>query len=238
MRAAATHFRAIILAKRDGEFLGDEREVIQLLGVSRTTLRQIARLLEREGLLAVKRGSHGGYYARRPNAGSVEAAVIDYLEILEVRTDELSTMASIIWIEAIRQASTVKTKAAATLSSKLSKVVRGTATDMSFGELVTIEQMIRAEVFALIDSPYVRFIFQVSNLFGQKRLERSGAEKAAAHIEPEFIAAWRSIKLLELGAIAQGDQELGMLAARRSRNLWLTVSQFQLPAALSNGRGD
>lgn len=112
MRAAATELGGIILAKDDGEFLGDEREVIQRLGISRTTLRQIARLLEREGPLAVERGSNGGYYARRPSAASVEAAVTDYLEILEIRTDELSTMASIIWTEAVRQAAGLKSKAA------------------------------------------------------------------------------------------------------------------------------
>jgi GntR family transcriptional repressor for pyruvate dehydrogenase complex len=127
MKAAATQFRSVIMAKEDGDFIGDEREVIQVLGVSRTTLRQIARLLEREGLLSVRRGSSGGYFARLPSPLSVEVAVVDYLEILNVHTEELSAMAS---------------------------------------------------------------------------------------------------KLLELSAIAQGDQELGVLAARRSRDLWRTVSQF------------
>ncbi len=234
MRAAATQLRAAILEKQDGEFLGDEREVTLHLGVSRTTLRQIARLLEREGLLAVKRGASGGYYARRPSAGSVEAAVLDYLEILEIRTDELSTMASIIWIEAIRQASTLKSKMAGTVASRLLKIVRKTDSDISYGDLITIEQTIRSEVFALIDSPYVKFIFQISNLFGQKRLSSDTSHKTSAHFEPEFIVAWRDIKQLELGAIRQSDPELGVLAARRSRDLWRTVSQFQLPPEIGD----
>jgi GntR family transcriptional repressor for pyruvate dehydrogenase complex len=237
MRAAATLLRTVILEKQDGDFLGDEREVIQILGVSRTTLRQIARLLEREGLLAVKRGANGGYYARRPNVSSVEAAVIDYLEILEIRTDELSTMASIIWIEAIRQACELKTPKAVSLTRKLSKIVRATGDDLSYGELLSVEQIIRSDVFALIESPYVKFIFQINVQFGQKRLGEETSEKSVTHIEAEFIRAWRDVKLLELSSIGHGDPELGTIAAQRTRNLWRQVSQFQLPVEPKARRG-
>ena len=236
MKAAASQLRSIILARDDGAFLGDEREVIQLLGVSRTTLRQIARLLEREGLLAVRRGSSGGYYARRPSLGSVEAAVTDYLEILEIRTDELSTMASIIWTEAVRQAAGLKSEAAAAVAARLAKLVRATDATISYRELIEIEQMIRSEVFNLIDSPYVKFIFQINISFGARRLSRTPPDQAASHIDPEFIARWRGGKLLELEAIALGDEELGILAASRSRELWRTVSQFQL-VGKTPGRG-
>jgi DNA-binding GntR family transcriptional regulator len=229
MKAAASQLRSIILAKDEGQFLGDEREVIQLLGVSRTTLRQIARLLEREGLLAVRRGSNGGYYARRPSLSSVEAAVTDYLEILEVRTDELSTISSIIWTEAVRQAAGLKSKAASTTANRLAKLVRATDAHISYGELIGIEQNIRSEIFNLIDSPYVKFIFQINISFGDKRLSRDVPDKASAHIDPNFIESWRDVKLLEFNAIARGDQELGILAASRSRELWHTVSQFQRP---------
>jgi DNA-binding GntR family transcriptional regulator len=226
MKAAATQLREIILATDDGECLGDERKVIQLLGVSRTTLRQVARLLEREGLLSVRRGSNGGYYARRPSANSVEAAVTDYLEILEIRTDGLSTIASIIWTEAVRQAAGLKTKAASTAAAKLTKLVRGTDGNISYAELIGIEQSIRSEVFKLIDSPYVKFLFQINISFGAKRLSRGSQGRSSSHIDAEFIGNWRNVKLLELNAIANGDQELGVMAANRSRELWRTVSQF------------
>lgn len=237
MRAAATQLRTVILEKQDGDFLGDEREVIQNLGVSRTTLRQIARLLEREGLLAVRRGANGGYYARRPNVSSVEAAVIDYLEILEIRTDELSTMASIIWIEVIRQACELRSPEAAKVARKLAKIVRVTGDDLSYGELLAVEQRIRSEVFGLIESPYVNFIFQINVQFGRKRLSREMSGKSVAHIETEFVQTWRDVKLLELGSIGHGDPELGMIAAQRTRNLWRQVSQFQLPVEPKARRG-
>ena len=227
MSAAASQLRVMILARADGEFLGDEREVTQRLGVSRTTLRQVARLLEREGLLAVRRGSNGGYYARRPSPGSVEAAVTEYLEVLEIRTDELSTMASIIWTEAVRQAAGLGNAAARDTAERLAGMVRTTGADVSYGALIGIEQAIRSEVFALIDSPYMRFVFQINISFGQRRLSRGQPEQAALPIDQGFIARWRDIKLLELTAIAQADEELAVLAANRSHALWRTVSQFQ-----------
>jgi DNA-binding IscR family transcriptional regulator len=229
MKAAATQLRSIILARDEGQFLGDEREDTQLLGISRTTLRQVARLLEREGLLAVRRGSNGGYYAQRPSVGSVEAAVTDYLESLEVRSDELSTMSSIIWTEAVRQAAGLNSKLAGTTATRLAKLVLATDTRLSYGDLIGIEQSIRSEVFNLIDSPYIKFIFQINISFGEKRLSKQAPDKASSHIDGEFIERWRDVKLLELNAIGRGDQELGIMAANRSRELWRTVSQFQRP---------
>ena len=228
MKAAATQLREIILAKEDGECLGDERKVLELLGVSRTTLRQVARLLEREGLLSVRRGSNGGYYARRPSVHSVEVAVTDYLEILQIRTDELSTISSIIWTEAVRQAAGLKTKVATTIAGKLARTVRATDANITYNELITIEQSIRSEVFKIIDSPYVKFLFQINISFGAKRLSRDAHGKATSHFDAEFINRWRQVKLLELNAITNGDPELGVMAANRSRELWRNVSQFHL----------
>jgi DNA-binding IscR family transcriptional regulator len=230
MKSAATQLRSVVLSKEDGEFLGDEREVIQLLGVSRATLRQVARLLEREGLLAVKRGSNGGYYARRPCPQSVEAAVIDYLEVLDVGTDELSIMASTIWIEAVRQAANSTDKTASAVVTKLTKAVRAVdTTTLSYVELIRLEQRIRADVLSLVDMPYMKFMFQITLSFGEKRFSREESNKAMAHVLPEWITRWREVKLLELSAIAHGDQELAVMAAGRSRDLWRTVSQFQRP---------
>src|SRR5579864_1149374 len=92
MSAAASQLRALVADKEDGAFLGGEGELQQALGVSRTTLRQVARLLEREGLLTVKRGTNGGYFACRPSFASIESALTAYLEILDVHIGELLAM--------------------------------------------------------------------------------------------------------------------------------------------------
>src|SRR5690606_6477873 len=47
---------------------------------SRPTLRQAARVLESEQLLAVRRGIGGGYYARQPSMDAVGRAAASFLK--------------------------------------------------------------------------------------------------------------------------------------------------------------
>jgi GntR family transcriptional regulator, transcriptional repressor for pyruvate dehydrogenase complex len=226
--AAATQLRSIISEKKDGAFLGGELEVQALLRVSRTTLRQVARLLEREGVLTVRLGSRGGYYACRPSVGSVEDAVTAYLESLHVRGDELSTMASIIWIEVVQQAAGIGSPARKSLTRRLVKVVTGVPDAISHHELSVVEESIRAEVCAAVNSPYVRFIFRVNVAFGKRRFDHTKDLHAPALLSAQELEAWRQIKLLELEAIARGDEELGVLAAQRTRKFWRSVSHLTL----------
>ena len=70
--AAASRLRALARAANADALLGSEEALVAQLGVSRATLRQVARLLEREGLLKVRRGINGGYFAARPDLRTVE----------------------------------------------------------------------------------------------------------------------------------------------------------------------
>lgn len=223
MNAAITQLRTTIINKEDGAFLGSEQEVQKELGISRTTLRQVARLLEREGILAVKRGASGGYYACRPSLGSIESAVTSYLAILDVHAEELSTMASIIWIEAVRHASSLRNEAATKLAGKLVKIVNAVSPTITHRDLSLAEQRIRADVFGLIDLPYMWLIFQINIRIARTRFGADGGLAAEPEQMREFVSHWRSTKLLELEAIARGDQELGVLAAQRTRQIWRSM---------------
>ena len=199
---AASRLRALIASREEGDFLGDEGDVQKLLSVSRTTLRQVARLLEREGLLAVRRGGNGGYFARRPSLGSVEAALIAHLETLEVGIGELLALASITWTESVEQAARLRSEKSRALAEKLIKLVRSIGPTISNHELIEVEQGIRSQVFDLIESPYMRLIFQVNVQFAQRKFEGPGKIPSLARDHEEFVAAWRHSKLLELDAIA------------------------------------
>jgi GntR family transcriptional repressor for pyruvate dehydrogenase complex len=81
-RETADILREEILGNdRDGGewLLGSEDEMIRLLGVSRPTLRQAARMLEQEQLLVVRRGIGGGLFGRRPTAEAVSHTSSVYL---------------------------------------------------------------------------------------------------------------------------------------------------------------
>lgn len=51
-----------------GDKLPNERELGQLFGVSRSTLREAIRILEAEGMVAVQRGTTGGTFVSAPEA--------------------------------------------------------------------------------------------------------------------------------------------------------------------------
>ncbi len=230
MSGAASQLRAIVADMENGAFLGGEGELQQTLGVSRTTLRQVARLLEREGLLTVKRGNNGGYYACRPSFASIEAGLTAYLEILDVGIGELLAMASITWSESIRQAAGLRNDDARAFSRKLGKTVRSVDPNIPYRELIKIEQGIRSALFELIDSPYLELIFQVNIQFAARQFEGPGQIPAEPEDHAIFVAAWRGAKLLELEAIALGDKDLGNLAAERTRRVW---GSMMMPAAPS-----
>ena len=220
INAAASRLRTVVGNSDIGAFLGGETELQELLGVSRTTLRQVARLLEREGVLKVKRGINGGYFASRPTFSSIEDVLTAHLEVLDVSIDELLAIASITWSESVRRAASLKTDASRALAKKLAKKVKAVKPEISNRQLIDVEQSIRSAVFELIETPYMQLIFQVNIRFARAKFEGPGQIPEATDHQTEFIADWRSSKQLELEAIALGDEELAILASQRTREVW------------------
>src|ERR1700730_2250291 len=81
VQAAAAKLRDMILAREPGTQIGSLNEVAQLLGVGIVTVQQAARILEHEGLLAVRRGPGGGYYGTRPDEAALERAFAAYMRV-------------------------------------------------------------------------------------------------------------------------------------------------------------
>lgn len=105
------------------------------------------------------------------------------------------------------------------MAERLRKRVAALRPDAPFARLIEIEQETRTEIFALTKARYIELIFQINIAFAQKRFSPvSMADDAEGHAR--FVDAWRKGKLMELDAIIDGDPELGMLAARHTRNLW------------------
>src|SRR5882724_3885565 len=94
--AAAAQLRDLILAKEPGTQIGSLNEVAQLLGVGIVTVQQAARVLEHEGLLAVRRGPGGGYYGTRPDEAALERALAAYLRVHGFRQRESQEMLSLL----------------------------------------------------------------------------------------------------------------------------------------------
>lgn len=217
--AAVTRLRAEVLSRDEGALLGGEDGLQALLGVSRPTMRQAARVLEREGLLLVKRGNNGGYFGARPDPAFIKATVSTYLEVLNATPEDMTAIASTLWIEVVRKAAALGGKAGQGLAARHRRKVEKLSAATGFSDLLALERDIRQDIFALIRSPYVELIFNINEDFARRHMidPPSRLDDTPAHAA--FVDAWRKAKLMELDAIAEGDQEVAVLAARRAREM-------------------
>jgi GntR family transcriptional regulator, transcriptional repressor for pyruvate dehydrogenase complex len=102
--AAALSLMEEVMNREDGELLGSEDEMVQRLGVSKPTLRQAARVLEYQQLLTIKRGWHGGYFARRPDSRGVATMAALVLRVRDVKVNQTMPMMAFLRSEAARSA--------------------------------------------------------------------------------------------------------------------------------------
>lgn len=211
--------REVVLAAKEGALIGSEESLIADLGVSRSTLRQAARLLEREGLLRVKRGINGGYYGSRPDEKTIQMAVSAYLGTLDMKYDDVTAVASVLWVEVLRRAASLKSEAARKLAEHHRRKVLDVDPNATFHEVAEVEQASHEAIFELVQSRYIQLIFHINQAFSVGRFPLA-ADRDGTPQHREFVRAWREAKLLELAAIAQGDVELGTMAARNIRNIW------------------
>ncbi len=212
--------RKMALEADNGTLLGGEGALVARLGTSRATLRQAARLLEREGLLRVRRGIRGGYFAARPGFNAVEYAVAVYLESLDVDPEETVIVASVLWVEVMRKAAGVRTEDAKGLVEHFRRRLFALRLDASWDDAHEIERDYRKAIFDLVKTPYIELIFNINFAFAHKIGFPDPADRDGTTEHREFLRGWRQAKLMEIEAIAEGDLELAVMAARHNRSLW------------------
>lgn len=219
IETAASQLRQIIMASEAGALLGSEEWLVEKLGVSRATVRQVARLLEREGLLRVRRGINGGYFAGRPTLDTVETAVSAYLDTLDMDVEDITAVASVLWVETVRRAAGLQSEASREVGRRLLDLVSGLRPDAPRAKVLEVERETRTAIFALTKARYIELIFQVNMTFARTRFPPM-SEQSDPISDHLFVSAWRKAKIMELEAIIDGDAEMGVLAARHGRNLW------------------
>ncbi len=217
---AAADLRTLVRASEPGTLLGSEDALVAQLGVSRATVRQVARLLEREGLLRVRRGINGGYFAARPDLRSIENAVCSYLELIDTDVKEATLVGAALWVEAVKKAAELKSEQARGVVRGLQEKLSQLRADAGFEAVYRLEKESREAIFGLIESRYIELIFRINALFAERRYPTNPHLLDGSGYHREFIESWRTAKLMELAAIAAGDEEIALLAARHSRKLW------------------
>ncbi|HEX7872974.1 MAG TPA: GntR family transcriptional regulator [Sphingobium sp.] len=219
IEAAAARLREKAMTEEEGAFIGNEDNLQTALGVSRATVRQAARILEGEGMLRVRRGINGGYFAARPSADTIEKSVSAYLETLNVAGEDLLTIASVLWVEVLRKAAQIDTPRKREIIARYRGLLDTLPPDTGHREVLEVEAALRNDIFELIDSRYIELIFHINMAFSERRFVVPDEPEAPEEIAA-FVAAWRNARRMELSAMADGDGELAALAARHMRNIW------------------
>ena len=216
----ATSLRELVQSGEPDALLGSEEELIARLKVSRATLRQVARLLEREGWLTVKRGINGGYFSARPDLKTIENSINAYLDMIDADVKETAIIGTTLWIEILGRAASAEPQRAKTTVHMLRDKVLALRSRASLDDVLKIDLEIRAGFLKLIDSRYIEFLFQINVIYAGRKFVSRPPESEMTPEHYEFVQAWRQAKLMEFSAVEDGDKELAMLAARHSRNLW------------------
>lgn len=216
---AEKRLRELALSVGEGTWLGREDVIMAKVGASRTTLRQIARMLEREGLLQVKKGATGGYFAARPDREFISAAVGSYLKALDLDFADVASVSLALWRESVAKAAENAEPHAKDEIEKFKGRIAAVLPEATFAEIRELELEIGEMVLRLANSRYTQVLFAISVAFAENRLPPPTTDtRDAKHFE--FVERWQSTKLAELDAIATGDAELAAQASSNVHMLW------------------
>lgn len=75
---------------RAGDRLPSERELGELFGVSRVTVREALRILEASGLITVRVGSHGGSFVSRPTSERLGRGLADLVSLSPLTSSDVT----------------------------------------------------------------------------------------------------------------------------------------------------
>ena len=213
VQAAAAKLRDMILAREPGAQIGSLNEVADLLGVGIVTVQQAARILEHEGLLAVRRGPGGGYYGTRPDEAALERAFAAYLRVHGFSNRESQEMLSLLDCEIVPVAARCTDEGLReAVRSLLARVDHCDSVD----KRVAFETELRDVLLKMVARPLIELVCRVTQrLYVQSSMPPLFAGKAA-------IDAWKSARRRMLEAILKQDEHLAQFEAERYRRLVLS----------------
>lgn len=212
VRTAAAKLRELILAREPGSQIGSLTEVSEFLGVGIVTVQQAARVLEHEGLLAVRRGPGGGYYGARPDDAALERALATYLRVHCSVRSEAREIVTLMDCELAPAAAHCGNE---TLHAKL-RVLGGRLGECDTPQSrVDWEQEFRAHLFRMVDRPLFELISRVAMQVYET------APLTPVYEGEAGIAAWRLEHERIIAAILTQDQDLARFEMARHRQEFL-----------------
>ncbi len=209
VRTTAETLRDRIFATEPGERIGSLNEIAEKFGVGIVTIQQVARILEHEGLLEVRRGPGGGYFSRRPDLGTLESVLTAYMRSHPASWEDALDLTSLLFIE-LCAAAAVSQEQDDRARTRLTELGGRIARCSPETELSALEEEFQALLFRMVDRPLFELLTRVTLHFAA---EDAHGRRAGGLVSP---AAWQSGRLRIIDAIAARDAALARFEATRS----------------------
>ena len=220
---AAEKLRDLILDRPPHTQIGSLNEVADKLGVGIVTVQQAARILEHEGLLAVKRGPGGGYYGTRPDEAALERSFATYLRIHNIGYAEAFEMTILLDCDMFQAAARSRDPS---LGEKITALLKTLNQCETAEDRNRFEVDLRETLFRVVERPLLQMLAHVAwQLYSTEPPENSLAESMG-------MEEWKKGRERILRAIQQQDEELTDFEAQRYRRMmidWLRSGEYTGP---------
>lgn len=228
---AADALRSMSLARREGELLGSEEELMSQLHVSRPTLRQAAGLVAQDRMIKIRRGVNGGYFSARPDSMTVARMAAIYLQSRAASLDEV-----------IRAIDPIRTELARLASRQTDPQLRARLESFLEQERVQGGELRNYREFLRVEHAFGRVLGEVSGnevlaLFMGILYDLSGVMGRTADIyvnRPERMEQYRQLRNRMAAAILAGDEELAVISTKRCTTIVTDWMQEDLVAVAAD----
>lgn len=206
-----TRLRELILDQEPGVQIGSLKAVAEQLDVGIVTVQQAARILEHEGLLAVKRGPGGGYYGARPDADALERAFATYMRVHGYSKYESLEMMVLLDCENMPAAARCQDE---TLRDQLRTLYERIEQCDTRELRVQFENDLRETLFHIVNRPLVEMLTRVTMQLYRSQQPQVFSDHDGAEI-------WKTARKRILKAVLDQDEELAQFEAERYRKIVL-----------------
>lgn len=193
--------RDIILAQEPGSHLGSEAELMSRLGLSRPTFLQIARIMQREQLLEVRRGRTGGYFARTPEIETAVTAAATYLVSRQTTMAQIMDASKLVYDEIVRLAvECVDDQRREVLRKAAGEFKLAVAGQLTAQSLSRYEGLLLQAIGRMADNPPLEVVGATYHSMIGVQLRLRLLKR-----DPSYVTAWHASTLEAADAILQRD---------------------------------
>lgn len=207
VQVMADRLRERIFAQEPGESLGSLSDLARDMGVGIVTVQQVARVLEHEGLLDVRRGPGGGYFGRRPDITSLERSFGAYLRSVPSSWEEALDITSLLFNELCAAAARCRDEAQFPLLEAIGAEIAASDSESQIGSL---EGRLQEHLFRMVRRPLFEMLTRVA-------MGVSEARQADTAFRWGFgLDHWRASRTAIIRAILARDADLAHFEANRT----------------------